>query len=243
MNKNLAILDTQIISYALKGSSEFDIYKNSISAITANEFLLVQNSVPTKANYYIPLIGNKHKVYGIKDHPFGKEVTDRVLINFASDFPTIIEFGSTAISKIINDKDRETFEIATEFLEKDKRKKVRRRFDFILEQEIYCIPLSEDILECGLGLLNKFILKRNIKKNFRNTLNDILILSTAISCSSELITEDKELQRFASEQFAGLSETVGKFLIIEFSINQEIKCLKKKENKGYINRGWQFSLK
>jgi hypothetical protein len=106
----MEILDTQIVSYALKGRTDLQVRGKAVSAITPNELLMIQSLNPVQANYYVPVPSNIHfsaLAGGVshnlnRDHPFPKMVTDQVILEFGNEYPTIIEYGSLAISLLIN---------------------------------------------------------------------------------------------------------------------------------------------
>ena len=112
----MKIIDTQILSYVFKGR-RFNAAENAqITSITASEFLLVQGENPSKANYY-PVLPALHGhmllapssmrpvLLDSKKHAErGKHRTDQIILNFGLDFPPYVEFGSLAISEMINSK-------------------------------------------------------------------------------------------------------------------------------------------
>ena len=51
----------------------------------------------------------------------------------------------------------------------------------------------------GLNFLGQFLDRYQPKENKRNTLNDVLVLATAIQRSSQLLMEDNLLSRFGAE--------------------------------------------
>jgi hypothetical protein len=88
-------------------------------------------------------------------------------------------------------------------------------------------------------LFYEFLLRYNSKENLKNTINDVLILATAINSSSSLVTKDSLLNRFASEQYnAELIENQDS-LIVDFGKEKSLEKRRSKESKGYINKGWR----
>lgn len=129
----MQLLDTQIISYAFKGVYDGKIDQQHISSVTAKEFLLIQGSHRTAANYYVPLPRNiknyspaEDRALPRMDYPFSKGLTDQIILDFGQDYPSIIEFSNQAIAEVINLKAKNIFREAIRFLDKDKRKKVLR---------------------------------------------------------------------------------------------------------------------
>jgi hypothetical protein len=243
------VLDTQIISYSFKNSYVGNIENKTISSVSAKEFLLVQGSEFTKANYYIP-VSNKfnhllENGIGISklDHPFRKRDTDQIILEFGHVHPTLIEFGNLAIAEAINLKAKNVYISSIQFLEKDKRKILLDRFEYLVENNINCIPLNKKIVELSLSLLHVFLKIYNSKEKFKNTLNDVFILATAINSSSTLITKDSLLNRFATEYFdTTLNENSGS-LLIDFRKVKTSEFPKSKESKGYINKGWRVQVR
>jgi hypothetical protein len=243
----MRVYDTQIISYDFKDQWPDGCESGFISSITGLEFLLVQSTKPTQAHYYVPLPKRLAIHPGIvpaaRDHPFSKNSTDQILVEFAGEFPAYVEFSNLALSQVINDNLREIFYAATDFLPKDKRKVVRSRFAYLVSRHISCIPLSQASLANALELLDRFSARFNPKAHFRNTFNDILILATARNNSAELITSDSTLSRFASRIYevpiAGVCDRV----LLDFSQVAAAVPKRSRESKGYINRGWQFHFR
>ncbi|MCF6153925.1 MAG: hypothetical protein E3K36_01470 [Candidatus Brocadia sp.] len=249
----MRILDTQIISYALKGKSDLPKTKNSISSISANEFLLVQGENLVQASYYVPLLSRYRmgKMFGFSEeqdysnhklrigHPFSKRSTDQIILYFGYQFPTIVEYGSLAISMLINKKVLGLFDEAIQFLPKTKRKKIRKRYDFLLDNDVQCVPLTKQSVAVALTLFQEFIEKYNLKANFRNSVNDILILASAIDSSVALMTDDLLLKEFSSDKYQVPITQENNFSVIDFSDCDAIVKKIRSESKGYINKGWQ----
>jgi len=240
----MRLYDTQIISYDFKDQWPDGCESGCISSITASEFLLVQSSKPAQAHYYVPLPKRLAIHTGIararRNRPFPKNSTDQVLVNFGRDFPMYVEFCNLALSQVINDNLAELFSAATDFLPKDTRKLVRSRFAYLVARHISCVPLSRASLTSALELLDRFTAGFNPKANFRNTLNDILILATARNNSAELITSDSTLSRFASRIYEVPIARVRDRILLNFSLADPVGFKTSRESKGYINRGWQF---
>lgn len=242
----MQLLDTQIISYAFKGVYDGQIEQQHISSVTAKEFLLIQGSHRTAANYYVPLPGklknhspNFYLALHRKAHSFAKGVTDKIILDFGQDYPSIIEFSNQAIAEVINFKAKNVFTEATRFLDKNQKKMLLRRFEFLLDSKIQCVPLSRSVVDLGMKLLYEFLSNYNTKPNIKNTINDLLILSTAIELSAILITKDSLLNRFASKYCDTMLEVQKDFIRMDFAANKEQNKLKNRESKDYINRSWQ----
>lgn len=245
----MQILDTQIISYAFKETYDGQVTHQNIASITANEFLLVQSAERTKANYYVPL----SQIIGLKtgneidfprrDHPFPKRHTDQIILEFGQDYPAIIEFCNLAISETINSKAKGLFHETIRFLDKEQRKLILARFNFLLNQNINCLLLSRNTVVLGLNLFCEFLSRYNTKENFRNTVNDVLILATAVNSSATLVTKDSLLNRFASDYYNGFTKEKSGFLSIDFGKEKNLVRRRNRESKGYINKGWQIRVR
>lgn len=241
----MPILDTNIIiSYVSKGDQKYLVEGEAISSITAIEFLKIR-----RANYYVPILSAKHML-SRRDHPYpySKSTTDSVLFNFGADYPSLIEYSNLAISLAINNRDSQLFysSIRTrskQQITKEDRKEIKGRFDFILRHDISCIPLNQDIISNAHELLSKFKQSHNLKDNFRNSWNDLMILSTAMVSSTTLVTGDTELNRFAASAYPCECKTDGDTVILDFSIGEKMETVSKQDNKGYINRGWAASFR
>lgn len=252
----MSITDTQIISYYYKRVAPLPGSEILISSVTAAEFLLIQSAKPNNANYY-PILPSrlKHRVGGLlpgesavprmlfdskKHAAFGKRRTDQLVLNFNGKMPSFIEFGSMAISQIINDGHEDIYFASISHLEKPLQKKLRDRLQFLTKAGVRCLPVTPAIAEVGMNILGQFLDRYEAKQNPRNTINDILILSTAVEHSLPLLTEDNLLKRFTAELLgAPFSEPCPDRLLIDFTPPEVVDRRKPFESKGYINRGWQ----
>jgi predicted nucleic acid-binding protein len=178
-----------------------------------------------------------------RDHPFAKQSTDQLLLDFANEFPTVIEFSNLATSQVINLRYRELFTSTTEQLDKKERKTILARFDYLLSEGITSIPLSRGAISTGLELLSRFVAQFRPKQDLRNTINDIFILATALDARAELVTKDSTLARFAGEVFGVRLQSRKDHIIMDFSRSLEAAKKRSKESKGYVNRGWQFHFR
>jgi|SanBayMetagenome_1026888.scaffolds.fasta_scaffold00786_2 predicted nucleic acid-binding protein len=246
----MQILDTNIISYASKGDQKYLVEGEAISSITASEFLEIQSSNPRRANYYVPILSANHRsclpfssMLSRRDRPYSKSTTDSVVFSFSADYPSLIEYSNLAISLAINNQDSQLFYSSIRTLSKEKHKVIKGRFDFILRHHISCIPLNQDIISNAHELLSKFKQSHNLKDNFRNSWNDVMILSTAMVSSTTLVTKDTELNRFAASAYPCKCKTDGDTVILDFSIGEKREAVSKQDSKGYINRGWAASFR
>ena len=251
----MEIIDTQILSFGFKDKMTLEAERYSISSITASEFLLIYSHDPQNANYYIPH-PNRYKYKHLNNeeiktleipsltHPAGakraRQRTDTYEIEFKKDFPKLIEFGSQALSILINEKMLWLYDQVIQTMPKDKQKYLRKRIKYIISKEINCIPINSRIIEISFDILESFLKQNNPKENFRNTYNDILILSTAIESKMQLITKDKLLNELSSEIYGGTITKTSNLVKIDFSEKHDAYRKSNNEAKGYINKGWQY---
>lgn len=252
----MSITDTQVLSYYYKSAVPLPDSPILISSVTAAEFLLIQSSNPNSANYY-PILPARFRhrmcgvfpgqttvprmLFGSKKHATsGKHRTDQLVLNFNGRLPSIIEFGSVAISQIINNHHESIYSASISHLEKNLQKNLRDKLRFLLSLNVQCLAITPAIADVGMNILGHFLDKYQAKQNLRNTINDILILSTAVENSLPLLTEDSLLKRFTAELFgAPCSEQASDRLLIDFTHPEVADRRRPFESKGYINRGWQ----
>lgn len=241
-------LDTQVVSYAFKGSWNQPLEGCTISSIVANELLLIHGSDLSKANIYVPLLSAAHTDGPLaqelrrRDHPFNKRLSDSIIMDFGNEYPSIIEYNNLSISTAINDGLHDLMAGAINHLDKDTKKTLKKRFRFLVENGIRCIPITNMEVELAFDLLAKFRQNHNPKGNFRNTWNDLLILSSAIRRSDNLVTKDSLLSRFAAQQSGVEPETKHGFLELPFSKTTTADRKPSNESKGYINNGWRVKF-
>lgn len=243
--------DTQIISFAFNNSRDYVVTGGYIPSIVANEFLLVyKKGEASSANYYLPNMLNKHNKIGViplsnlnmKKLAYRKKNTDRIVLDFGNDFDKYIEFGSYSMTKVINEKNNEVFNQAIKHLPKDRQKLLKGKFKFLIDNNIKCIALNTSILDIAFEFIYEFTKKHNFKKDKRNSINDLLILSSAIENKAKLVSDDNELNRFACDMANGTVTKNGDFVNYDFSCVKKVKKINSRESKGYVNRGWQFKI-
>ena len=248
----MQFLDTQIVSYAFKGASAVSVADGCISSVVANEFLEAHSKIATSAIYYIPTYWRYGEQVGDLGPPmsggvgrrgFSKRSTDRLALYFGQDYPTVIEYGSVAVSRVINAKALEVLRRAIAPLDKRKQRRVIQRFEFLCDQGVTSVPLQPAAGRLGQTLLHRFSQKYSLKKDFRNSLNDILIVASAIHGGGELLTRDSLLVRFCAD--AGLLKTHGQdeWIRCESTRNSVGRRSTRRESKGYVNRGWFVRLR
>ena len=243
-------LDTQVISYAMKNRWDGPLRGCSISSIVANEFLLVQSNNPSQANWYLPVLSrSRSRSFGLpsidirrRDHPFHKTLSDSIVMDFGNEFPSIIEYNSLSLAMVINDQLIDLFIAATKHFDKATYKRLLSRFRFLTENDIRCSALQQNDVEHAFELLARFRREHNLKGNFRNSWNDLLILSSALNSNNDLITEDNELSRFAGKLDGATTSDVNKFIELRFPNDNQVTRKPSSESKGYINVGWRVQF-
>lgn len=248
------VTDTQVLSYYYSGALPSPEETVRISSVTAAEFLLIQSPEHNKANYY-PLLPSRYRhwsrggdmlslnrrhVFDSKKHAAsGKRRTDQLILNLGPTVPPYIEYGCHAISQLINDQREELYLACVSHLDKDRQRLLRDKFRFLLELRAQSLPAMPIVVDIALNLLAAFQDRYQLKENVRNSVNDMLILATAIHHESMLRTQDNLLRRFAAEMM-GVNFTIQQgLMLIDFSIATAKQRRISLESKGYINRGWQ----
>jgi len=241
----MGLLDTQIISYKYKGTKDIDVYKKSIPSVVAMEFLQMQSTKLHAANYYIPKSSRYPFGYieMVKiDHAFRQHSSDFLIFDFGQTHKSFKMFSNLNVSELINSRNVILFDKAISFVKKDLQKELKKKIRFIVDNEINCEPITDSDIEMGYVLLNRFLSINNSKKDFRNTWNDMLILSKSIGLKEVLYTEDKLLKSFASMVCnAKTIEREGIFSI-DFTDKSAIEKRFNLESKGYINNGWKYKM-
>lgn len=251
------IVDTQIISYCFSGHWSPDKARSvEISSVTASEFLLFHTRETGKVDYYVVnpnRYGNRHSyelISGYSEHAgnikwakMGSKRTDSMIIDFSSDYQPYRMFGNEAITSIINEKNIEAFKLSISHLDKEKQKVLKKKIEFIFDNEMLCHRVNESTCDISMSLLEKFQTNINPKDNIKNTINDLLILSTAIDKKMPLLTRDKVLGKFAATEYLGQIVNDSENLLVDFSSRPlNPKENKNRDSKGYINRGWSYSF-
>lgn len=251
------LLDTQIISYCYSGHWNPEKAKSAeISAVTAAEFLLFHTRENGKVDYYVinpERYGSRHSTALISTYSehagnlkwakMGSRRTDSIIIDFSADFQPYRIFGNYSITSIINDRNTEAFKLSISHLDKGKQKSLKKKMEFLFDNNVWCNNLNENCCDIALELFVKFRKNITTKENIKNTVNDLLILSTAVDREMPILTRDKVLGKFAAQEHSGEILTDSEVLTIDFSTQEERKHKKSRESKGYINRGWSYSFR
>ncbi|WP_341718788.1 hypothetical protein QQG74_03145 [Micromonospora sp. FIMYZ51] len=244
-------VDTMIVSYAWKGVSGYAIDGRTLSSVAAQEFLLVHTKDLKTPRYYMPRpphlrsqgpsllrVGEKG-LSGPQQHARRRKYTDRLFIDFASDHPTIFEYGHNRLAGAINGGEIQYYETCIRDLDRQLRRDLLGRFTFLVHNRVKCVALTPKTVESMFPLLNEFSRTNNPKKNFRNTINDMLVLSTALEGRASLFSKDEALNRFAADFYrAPFKRVASHALCIDFDGGASNRR-QPIESKGYVNRSWQ----
>jgi predicted nucleic acid-binding protein len=251
------MIDTQIVSYAMKarwpqGVEARDISRMVISSVTAQEVLEVRDAASVnRPRYYLfqPMLP---EVYGAqlpvrfdRDHrgvtPGRKNRTDQIILDFGGDFPTVVEYGHLMIGWLLKHKRTDVYARRIAHLEKRERRRLTDLFNIMIANELRCVSLDRSKAQLGVDLLRQYAMEggNTVKSDFRNSLNDMLILASAIRTGYQLVTEDRALWRFAAQR-TGL-EIRSSGSILRIYPNKPIS-FDSRESKGYINRRWRADV-
>lgn len=250
------ILDTQVVSFAKKGilplPSGF-----SITSTVAQEFLRVREKSTGGARYFTPPPqglspdGRANYLAGRSIHggdrpsnrPLFKKVTDKVVMDFNNEYPSVVEYGHLGISHLINTANRGIYIESITHLPKHERKNLIENFEFLADHRAECIPVDSDCVSIAFFWLREMVSTgMNLKADFRNSLNDMLILATARSKRLNLWTMDELLAQFAREHDVSEVASQGDFYELAFSDVPGPERRESRESKGYRNTGWRFAI-
>jgi predicted nucleic acid-binding protein len=256
------IVDTQVISYAMKDRWPGDIEPQDvshavISSVTALELLEVRRpSASNRPRYYLysPLVpeltGDDEAARGWDRVHKGrvslsaKNRTDQVILDFGSDFPVVVEYGHLMVGWLLKRKRVDVYARRIAHLDKRERRRLIGTFSYLVENDLRCLSLDRITAQIGIDLLRQYAMLdgNNLKADFRNSLNDMLILATSINSGADLLTEDRALWRFAIRTLNLPLNTKGPLIELETS-SKSAKSASSKESKGYINHPWEARVR
>ncbi|HEV7382416.1 MAG TPA: hypothetical protein VGN64_21620 [Dyadobacter sp.] len=245
----MKFIDTNILYYKYSKSYVDSISGANIVSINALEFLKnIEKVHQNRSKYYIPCrLGSAHgvpaeyfKLHGRR--PFHSSLSDSTSLEFKDNRNNYILYNNESITKAVNQKLIDLYQASISFLEKPDYKELKSKFKFLIVNNLKCHSLSKQDIERSHELLGQYTSNHNLKPDFRNSWNDILILSKVINSGGKLISSDKELNRFAAEVY-GASVQVHEN-IVEYSFPKEedkqVTDYTKFESKGFINNSWAF---
>ncbi|HEV2606202.1 MAG TPA: hypothetical protein VGU24_21345 [Microvirga sp.] len=237
------MIDTQILSYAFKGAGP-PITGARIATVVANEFLEVYDAgSTTNFRYYIRYLSTS-RGSAVSEAPSTRKpkANERLLFDFGTDYPALVEHGPRATAAIINDRNEPAYAAIVSSLEKETQKKLKRRFTFLCAEVSECVALSKETAELGAQLLDLYTQQETLKRSFRNSVNDMMILATALSCREVFHTQDGPLARFVARlKGASVTPTGPRTIAVDFSRAAPMSRGVLRESKGYIHRGWRIA--
>lgn len=164
-------------------------------------------------------------------------------MDFNNEYPSVVEYGHSGIAYLNNTGNRNVFTEAITHLPKRERKKLIDDFEFLVDHRAQCIPVDSESVPIAFSMLKEMTSKGfNHKADFRNSLNDMLILAAARSKQFRLRTMDGLLAKFADEH--NFSEVVrrGELYELAFADPPAPERRESRESKGYRNIGWRFAI-
>lgn len=243
------ILDTQVVSYMMKGRlAGPDPENEAITSTVAHELLRMRDKWSGSPRYFLPghltrsesAIVPQLAATHPTNRPLFKRRADHISIDFNGELPPVREYSHLGITLVINSRDIRFFKASIRHLPKPERKTLEATFEYLISTGLRCIPLDDHGVRAGLEQLERFTTGGgNVKKDFRNTLNDMLILGVALRHKCPIHTLDKELARIAAPHFHTRT-TDGALINLEPRIDFTADRKPPRESKGYINRGWHY---
>jgi len=250
----MAMLDTHLTSAALKGGGgEIDF---SIASTTLQEIFGMQCGENTKNRFYLPLVQNEDHLWvhanmarekrGMYRRSNRKPRTDRLVIDFAQDHPAVVEYSHLATCRLLQFSAKRPelglkifATYAKDALPGAAFTHASRHFKALVGSPVRYISLTLEIAQSALLLLSSFESRHNLKDDFRNSWNDILILASAIRANEVLITKDQVLAEFAAEVTrTQVAQHAGDSFKVDFSASSRLRRTSL-ESKRFINLGWR----
>lgn len=239
------LVDTQIISYGMARSWNSDPGNIAITSVVAQELLLVQSGRSNGNNYYVPFLWPRELMYRRRTAPrvrprgprwAGKAHTDRLVLDFSSDYPSVVEHSHAAIAEALNTRNYQHILQRAHVLGDARFRVVVKRVRYLRQHGVTCEPLTKDSAEIAMDLFAEFVRRNTPKSNVRNTLNDLLSYAVALDNGLILETEDRALAEFMNFYTgAHVEESYGQAVRIKFEGLQRRAA---GESKRYIN-SWQ----
>lgn len=247
------VLDTQeIVSLSRKGKPppDGDVF---ITSTTAQELFFLRVRGSGKPAYWIPAL---HKVrraelmerkdwrllvkeYSSRGAAHRDRHLDRLVADFGRDYPPIVETGHAAIARIVNERKGWLFPMCADAGGLKFLREMRSRADYLDEHRIRCKPLNGEAMNSALPMFHAFVGTYAVKLDYRNSLNDIFILSVANSWRASLLTSDRLLANFSKNYLGAEVEDFQGCGKINFPVNFR-ETQKMRESKMYVNKNWRM---
>jgi len=258
-------IDTNILIEQFKKHTkdeiDKDVFGKSISSISALEFLNVMGKSYKPLSYLV--LDNRHSYSSItvqpetyvhiveKYHPAALSLTDRIVIDFNNEFPSVIIYSNQSICNYVN-KNHQYLTVypGLEKFNKKQLKTFRKKLNYLCLNKICLYPLSQNILN-RMHRIYEDIKQTNynMKVNYRNSFMDLLILATAIENDGVLITKDNELNNVYHRNLTDALKDSCKYLNVTAGLNGTTKIyelkndnfkLNNKCSEKYINNSWRI---
>lgn len=243
----MRMLDTQILVH-MKAGRRPPPRSGAIASVAAKEFLIAYGAEPDRERYYASYArawahpsAPFHGAKATARHPTIRQKTDRLVIDFADEQASVVEYGSRTFAKMINEARGDCFDAAIAALPKDEQRPLRQRFRFLVGHSLKCFALEGESLAIGLGILDELLDSHAPKRNFLNTLRDTMILGVAVKHGIPLQTEDKLLGTLAAARFGVRVHDEGDDVIVDFGAAASSGRRPRAESRGYIHRGWRIA--
>ncbi|MFE0642802.1 hypothetical protein ACFW2Y_14485 [Streptomyces sp. NPDC058877] len=152
----------------------------------------------------------------------------------------VVEYGHIMMGWLIRNQREDIYARRVSHLPRQEQRALRKSFAFILEQDIRCVSLDSKKAQKGVDLLFAYSRTEgsNLKGDFRNSFNDMLILGTAMDLGYDLVTEDRELWKFSRRMLPITCELDGQLVRLKTQREQGGRQ-HSQESRGYVNRSWQ----
>lgn len=175
------------------------------------------------------------------DHAKARPVAnsaDKIILDFAGELPSRSERGHATLASAYNSANRSMIQAYTSVLGKEQSRSVLRKYDALKRLQVQAIPLRTATAQLGLELFSEFGNSHNVKKNTRNTMNDMLILAEALGRDLTLASHDQELVTFAHE-VAGREMTEKDEVYYSVPTAAKPFSTVRRESTCFINNPWR----
>lgn len=249
--------DTQVLFYKFNDNKnsldkdiedviqKCDITGGQISSVVALEFLSVMEKDCNRAKIYpVKLAINHpplptHYRFRRKGCEIGKYRTDKIVLDFNSEFDSVVIYSNEAISQLINRKDLDglLFFARNTYSRKDYIA-FRNKVQFLIDYDLSVAPITQEIVDVMYRIYEEIKGEYNVKANHRNSFMDLLILATAVTYKRYLYTKDKELQKLVTRycNYDSGIDAANETAHIESSAIKN----NGQDNKGFVNNKWRL---
>lgn len=243
------IVDTQLLDRV--GAGDFATGASwSVSSVTAQEALNMQ--VPTTEDRYriaLPLLRGMHLIERAPgratfwlDHARSQPVSqraDRQILRLSPTAADRLEIGHASVAAAHRDGLDTLTSAYLSVLPEAPRKHAARRWRLLRDQATEVIALDADIATRGVELLRDFLAAGGQPKPvLRNTVNDMLILATALETGQPLATLDGALKDFYTH-VGCIVELVGDVVIAAPVSTAGCRDAAPRDSKRYVNSLWR----